>query len=88
MNSETTAPIWTTHAARRVLERSLDPAQVQSIAADAIRAGMQGQIRRCGLVVVVRGTVIVTCARECKRWRQTRAGRNRRLKRRRRRRAG
>lgn len=53
-------PEFTTHAAKRILERGLDPKAVLSVAKNAMRLSQTGRIKGRGLKMVMDGHVIVT----------------------------
>lgn len=57
--------ILTDHAARRILERDMDPEKVMAVARDAIRAGFAPEgrkvtIERGDMRIVMAGPVIIT----------------------------
>lgn len=69
-------PEFTMHAAKQVLARHIDPADVLAVARNAIRLGLSGRIRGRGLKVVMEGCSIITVMHDgLMEWRGTRAER-------------
>ena len=53
-------PIWTDHAAQRVIEKGIDPKAVLAVAKNAIRLGKNGRVYGRGIIVVIEGRTIIT----------------------------